>query len=892
MNIRNFQSLEKWRARIVFVFALAVILALGPGMPVESMWLNCVASLAGADPFVPPGHPFWSGCVWSLSRLPAPWYVSVGMFESIAAAACVAFLFEFVMRFRFRHASGPQVDAKARRMSALLASLIALLCTQLPEAAAAMAPHIVGLAFFLASLVVSAGWPDDPKRWRLYVSAFLSGLCVPEFPGLAWMVMLHGLVWLLRFLREYAQRQPAPIPSSIKKGILADQSLRRMTMGLFALNIRAIFSAAVCLLAGLLPGIVQFLLYASGEAAQLRQSSDVVAVLGLFVYSVLREAIAVLPKSGWVFVAGMGIVPGCLILLQRLDRGPVQKKVQDTQQNREIALWQWVRFSLRATTYVLVFGSLVIVQMADNRWSSFSMLPIDAGLGLKFLFALWIGRWIGSLLVLSKHQVEPVMLPPIFHRIFSPALAAALAAALCLYSAYNRHIPRNEFESRWRFANAIAARLEGRSWLVTEGGMDALALAAANAAGVPLNIIDMSRAVDPVYRKAIAHKLRDPALRELCEKDIRGMISLWALKPDAKAESSLAVLRDGAFWQSSGHLYVPSGVLYLGASGTNEPSPEIVWRANEATWRTLGALSESPLSIHAARVANDCGVWMLRHGKTNQAAEAFAHALSFDPDAISPRLNLVSLGRTAPEEATKAVAKAMASPASKQRLNALRVTSGFLVDPHHWMSNGWTWAETGRMEPSPVELTDHGRRIFDLLAAGQNAIQTGAMDIARQFFETALSEGGGIMALEESLLLDLLTENLELAEQHAGTILKTSPDNFLAQYALGYLNFMKNKFAPAEAALRASIASRPTSYAWSELSRVLWAENRPDEAIEAAETAIAMSDRQANAWRIKGMVLAKRGNVTEARTAFTKALARDPKDNEAKDALAALPTSR
>jgi tetratricopeptide (TPR) repeat protein len=109
---------------------------------------------------------------------------------------------------------------------------------------------------------------------------------------------------------------------------------------------------------------------------------------------------------------------------------------------------------------------------------------------------------------------------------------------------------------------------------------------------------------------------------------------------------------------------------------------------------------------------------------------------------------------------------------------------------------------------------------------------------------------------------------------------------------MGYFYFMNNKLDLAESSLRASLASRLTSYAWSELSRVLWAACRYDEALEAAEKAIAMSDNQASAWRIKGMVLAKRGNYTDAKNSLEKAVARDPKDYEAKDALAALPSGR
>jgi tetratricopeptide (TPR) repeat protein len=889
MKTWHFQALEKNRTTIVLVVAFTALLALKPGFPLEGPWLNDVATMAGADPSVPRGSPIWFALVWLFTKLPVPWDISIALLGCLASASCIALLFEFLMRFRFRHARDATVDFRARWTSAILGSLAALFCTRLSQTVAAFSPHPVGLALFLASLVISAGWRDDPRRWRFYLSAFLSGLSLAECPPLVWLVPLHAFVWLIRFLRAHARQIPEPRPSSVKKGALYDGSLTRTAMGLFALNVVAIIAACACLLAGFIPAALQMLLYASVENTLTAGPVDLVTVVAIFVVEALNETVSVLPKYGWVYVLALGLFPGFVIFSQRLERKPPLNRPGTTKQNREIMLWQWVRFAFRATVLALVFGGIAVLQLAKHRFSSFDLLSLDAGPGLMFFIAAWIGRWAGSLHVIAKQEIEPALLPPFFHRLFSPELAAVAAAAVCLCSPFLRGLPNDASAARWRFAKQIAASLDGRRWLVTEGGMDSLTLAAANRAKKPLTNINMNRAGDPVYRNFIARQLTDPTLRIQCEKNLRGMLTAWAVKDAAAASASLAILRDGAYWQSSGNSYVPAGVIYLGATPSNEPAVEAVWRANVGTWNELNPPAGSRLAAHAAKVANDCGVWMLRHGRTNLALQAFSQSLAFDTNNISARLNLLSAGGEKRDDRLPAISTLIDDPVIAPQLKSLRVTLGFLAEPQRWTSNGWAWATAGSLDPAHVELTARGQRVFDLLTEGRKAMGDGNNELARASFEKALAEGGTLLAMEELLGLDLLTEDLGQISQHAGEILKTMPDHFLANYGMGYVYFMSNKLDLAESALRASIASKPMSCSWAELSRVLWAKNLPDEAMQTAEQAIAMNTNQANAWRIKGLVLAKRGDFASAKQSLETALARNPDDRDAKDALSSLP---
>ena len=146
------------------------------------------------------------------------------------------------------------------------------------------------------------------------------------------------------------------------------------------------------------------------------------------------------------------------------------------------------------------------------------------------------------------------------------------------------------------------------------------------------------------------------------------------------------------------------------------------------------------------------------------------------------------------------------------------------------------------------------------------------------------------LQLRKSGELDLRTENMGMMSQHAGEILNAVPRDPLAHFAMGYVHYMSNQYDQAIASYRASLAVKPSSFAWTELARTFWATNKQDEALDAAEKALVMNDKEAVAWLVKGRVLAARGKHTDARIAAQKAVDRDPKDDESRTFLASLPT--
>jgi predicted Zn-dependent protease len=114
-------------------------------------------------------------------------------------------------------------------------------------------------------------------------------------------------------------------------------------------------------------------------------------------------------------------------------------------------------------------------------------------------------------------------------------------------------------------------------------------------------------------------------------------------------------------------------------------------------------------------------------------------------------------------------------------------------------------------------------------------------------------------------------------ENHAHALLRIDRDDALANYLMGTLLIDRNDLAGAEAYLRRSLASAPSSVVWNDLAETLRMRGKLDEAEKAVRQALAHDPKNAFAHDTLACILIDARRLPEAKLASATACELDPK---------------
>ena len=130
---------------------------------------------------------------------------------------------------------------------------------------------------------------------------------------------------------------------------------------------------------------------------------------------------------------------------------------------------------------------------------------------------------------------------------------------------------------------------------------------------------------------------------------------------------------------------------------------------------------------------------------------------------------------------------------------------------------------------------------------------------------------------------------MDTAEQYLNTVLKSSPDNQLAQVLLASLDVLNKKPAEAEAAYRAAIAAKPDApLGYLALVQYYAGANRLDEAEQTAKDGLAhVPDNPQLQLQLAG-VLERAGKYSDAISLYETMIKSDPRSTIIANNLASL----
>jgi tetratricopeptide (TPR) repeat protein len=572
--------------------------------------------------------------------------------------------------------------------------------------------------------------------------------------------------------------------------------------------------------------------YSQSEAAAWREFHGFFHVTHITLADQWHEVRQALPRQGWLLVLLFSVAPGVVVFMQMLE----EKLDVLSDIGRKLLLW------------AVVF--IAIAQAAELP-GSLARVAEGNDLAVVALFmSAWLGRLAGGLLIALGPRGEAAR-QPLSPRRFFIRIAIPAAAFLGFATDIAVNAPRvrtDDGQARWRFADDMIANLQGRRWMVTDGSVDTLAKISARRRGVDVVLLNAARTDARAYLKFVSASLPNTRLRALAFAGLQPVLDEW-LRSDSNACRQIAVQHFPDLLMTHNSMCVPSGPIFLGVPVDSAPPAKELWNAQREYFSSRSKAPAWPEQLRSclAKSATDTGVILAMRNDAADALAAFEMALRFNSNNVSARLNIASLSTGEMRRAeVSMVEKIVARPDIPRRLAALSFHDGWLLEVKPWLDRGWKWAVAGAMERGP-----------DLEMAAVRA---------------------RIVALEKLLATDFRNDDPSGAHDHAGQLLRIDPNNPLANYGIGTLYFSEARFDLAEASLRASIASRPSPFAWADLARTLLAAGRDEDALAAADAALAMSDRQASAWRVRGEILLKREQFTAARKALQSALSCDPTD--------------
>ena len=612
------------------VYGLTLTRGVFPG---ESAWL--MATYSGLEPLELPIHPVWGLIVsWlsSLSVLTLP--LRLNLFSAACSVVSVVLMYR-IMTFLVHDVIYEEYSVEhAPRVSlwaGVFSALAFLFAVPVWQAATRLQYQSFDLMLALVAahlLVVYA-----QRQWRVLLVVFglLLGVGIVEsviFIPLA-PVFVAFLVYVLW-----------------KSGVL---SLNRVTwvgalsvvgLGLYYLFAWRFFKTTDC------------------EALGFKSVMDVMVTVWKNQIVQLRSG---LPKVGWLVLLLMSVVPwvaGGLASFRAL--------------NNERS---WSQYILHITlTLIVVLG---LTNVPFSPWEilkpsgrlpvcSYAMLAMSAG----YLVAYWYlllkvkrprrGSGVAVLTKAAGDWMGLILAYPV----------AGIVVLCAIVNAFECTGSRGDFADR--FAKEVLDRMGSRTWLVTDGTLDAHLQIMARQRKMELNLLCLQKDMSPYYLKTMARLIEQKQLfdagnlqrmKSTLDLGLLPFIQDW-FALDKEIEKKAAVFGVPDFWYTAGITPAPEFVFFAGCRDIKAFKDKPLLADYMAFWSAMDKVlpaDKTPhddptsrlrmnLRRHLGFVANNLGVMLEDLERDKDAYAVYTHVRNkLDPENISALFNRFEMARRGAE---------------------------------------------------------------------------------------------------------------------------------------------------------------------------------------------------------------------------------------------------
>jgi tetratricopeptide (TPR) repeat protein len=448
----------------------------------------------------------------------------------------------------------------------------------------------------------------------------------------------------------------------------------------------------------------------------LKSVMDVVVAVWRDQYGMLRTS---LPRVGWLTVLLLGAMPW----LAAMFAAP-----RSLNNDRS-----WSHYILHLTLSVLTV--LALLNLAVSPWGimgPYGQLPVVTYVMVSVVAGYLVGYWyLLPRLASSRRGSSTSKLTLRVGNWLGLGLAVPLVAFVVVAGAINFFEANGR---RGRFADACAGevldRMGGRTWIVTDGTLDAHLQVLARERNRPLRLLCLQKDGNVLYQAQIKRLVKQERLFPAKEEQrMMNSIDLGVLPfvqdwfaSDPEIEKKVVVFGVPDLWYGAGMTPVPDGLFFTGVRVLDEFKDAPLLPAYQAFWDRMEkllphrkdateqvAVYRNHLRRHMGFVANNLGVMLEDLEREAEAYTVYARVRKMDPDNISALFNQFEMVRRGklPEEKIK-IEKDLKEFLSKQQqrypLWSLSRYFGYVRSPELFARLGFQWAMSGQMGGgNPIE---------------------------------------------------------------------------------------------------------------------------------------------------------------------------------------------
>ncbi|MEI6217927.1 MAG: DUF2723 domain-containing protein, partial [bacterium] len=702
--------------------ALAVYeLTMSPGaVPGESAVL--IVQNAGLIPRMMPSDPIFSSISWLISQISyGGLAIKLNIFSAICGALSVALLYAIVARVVSLMIDPEAIEERIARLAAHIAGAVSAgaFAFSVPFWIVSTRAHT---ASFDILLLLSAAWlfisyAATGRQSVAMVLTFLYGIgCVESVA----FIMFSPLV-VASFLYLALAKSHLKLSFVLK---LCGSAAAGLSLYLLAAYH---FWGSVGYQIGGFPGYFNVLLMS------LRQQ-----------YALINGS---LPRSGWLIVQLMTTIPWltCLAVGRRGLNGEKD----------------WGFYVLHVV--ITAIGVAVLLDTSLSPWRMTGQLMVTSNLlassSLGYVAAYWFMQPNWRLRGLESPLGAKIGLLVGTGLCLSVVILVLIAPFRNIREADGRPVGVVD-----TYAREIVDSMEGRTWLITDGGLDDILLIAAKDAGRPLVPLNVNGSDNPAYLRFVSTQFSEPRLKNMAEVGILPLLQEW-LKFDPAANKHIAALSTPDLFAVAGMTVVPNKLVFFGGK-TNEPlDVTAVMAAHRDFWSRCvpvftqvamaksadprGSAAASFMLQHIALVANNLGVLMQDIGQDAHAFTAYTKAHEIDTNNVSSVLNLIALldkgyEVDGAERIKKELRDITSSHNAKDHSRELAKAYGYVRTPESFEEAGMNWARSGQLDLAAASLARGEKLLPDMQkdrlkeAAASISLSMDRVDLGRNMYEELL----------------------------------------------------------------------------------------------------------------------------------------------------------
>ncbi len=758
-------------------------------------------------------------------------------------------------------------------------------------------PLALGLLMMVASLALLMQYLIHSRRGTLFAFGVLYGLGIVEYPGFLLLAFpLSVLTLLLMWQRKHLDRG-------------------------------TVFAALGSVGLGLCMYGVEISQALHSPARLWMEDLSWLGMARSVFGSQWRSLLLSMPKTGWLLIFMVSVLPWCMCLVEANRRRSTLKHLPSL-----------IFYLVMSLVVLLVLFNAPVAPWYLLGERHLVVLPyvfIAGTFGFALLY--WHGAW--------TRAWRKWALPFPFVR---NMLIGAFPACLLL-------VPTRSYPSVtpvtgrgiYQCAEQIVEAMGSRRWLVTDGSVDSMIRLAAHTAGRDLTLLSIPQSFSPAYRKYLGTEFDSPRLRSMARLGLLPLLREM-LRVEPAVDELLAFQNTGNMWLHAGFEPVPDRLIYLGTRdaaaldadammerhfGFWETTAGALWQAQQSATSFAGVASR--LRTQVSRVANDLGIFMQRAERDDLGQLAYKAALTVNERNASAVLNLRSLAGNEDElaELSEGMARELSRPLPQlinrhghirqmQELWDLREDVGEkapvlsdefrdqTIELAKLYQSGDVQAaldKTGEaVEENPnfrkawylrglfaATLEEH--EIWEecwtymldsqqewpafLLIKASKMLKKGMVNESLTMYDAAFQRSPYNLTIVKSVAMAFFQHgDPSVKLRYVTQLLSLEPNDPWGNFALGSMQFDEGELELAESSLRVAVEQLELPHGYNNLAWLLVMKGEYDEAMEWVDKALAVSTGFYPAWDTKGVLLTRLERYDEAEEALRNARKLQPED--------------